>query len=130
MKSTKLHILNSTTYQKMKIYHNPRCTKSRNSFNLLKEKGLDFEVIEYLKEPLSKEELKNLLKKLKMPAADLIRKGEAIYKEKFKGKDLTEDQWIDAMTEYPKLIERPIVVKGRKAVIGRPIENVIELLES
>jgi len=112
----------------MKIYHNSRCSKSRDSFNLLTEKGVDFETIEYLKTPLSKAELQDLLKKLNLKAEALIRKGEAVYKDNFKGKELTEQQWIDAMIKYPKLIERPIVVKGDKAVIGRPIENVIELL--
>jgi len=114
----------------MKIYHNPRCSKSRDSFNLLTEKGVVFETIEYLKTPLSKAELQDLLKKLNLKAEALIRKGEAVYKDNFKGKELTEKQWIDAMIKYPKLIERPIVVKGDKAVIGRPIENVIELLKN
>lgn len=113
----------------MKIYHNSRCSKSRNSYNLLVEKGIEFETVEYLKTPLTKKELKDLLSKLDIPAKDLIRKGEAAFKENFKGKELSEAQWIDAMLEYPKLIERPIVVKGNKAVIGRPIENVIELIE-
>ena len=113
----------------MKIYHNTRCGKSRDSYNLLKERGLEFETIEYLKTPLSKEELTDLLKKLNMPAKDLIRKGEADYKNNFKGKELTEEEWIDAMVQYPKLMERPIVVKGDKAVVGRPIDKVIELLD-
>ena len=113
----------------MKIYHNNRCSKSRDSFNLLTEKGIDFETIEYLKTPLNKKEIEALLKKLAIPAKDLIRKGEADFKANFKGKELTESEWIDAMVTYPKLIERPIVVKGNKAVIGRPIENVIELIE-
>ena len=113
----------------MKIYHNNRCSKSRDSFNLLTEKGIDFETIEYLKTPLNKKELEALLVKLAIPAKDLIRKGEADFKANFKGKELTEAQWIDAMVTYPKLIERPIVVKGDKAVIGRPIENVMELIE-
>ena len=112
----------------MTIYHNPRCSKSRDSFNLLTEKGIDFETIEYLKTPLTKKELTALLAKLKIPAKDLIRKGEKDYKENFKGKELSQKQWIEAMVEYPKLIERPIIVKGNKAVIGRPIERVVELL--
>ena len=113
----------------MKIYHNSRCSKSRDSFNLLTEKGIDFDTIEYLKTPLTKKEIKGLLAKLKIPAEDLIRKGEKDFKENFKGKTLTENQWIDAMVKYPKLIERPIVVKGNRAVIGRPIQNVIDLIE-
>lgn len=114
----------------MKIYHNPRCRKSRDSYNLLQEKGIDFETVEYLKEQLNQKDLQALLAKLNIPAKDLIRKGEAIFKEKFKGKELSENEWIKAMVEYPKLIERPIVVKGDKAVIGRPIENVIDLIEN
>jgi arsenate reductase len=114
----------------MKIYHNSRCSKSRNSYNLLNERGIDFETVEYLKTPLTKEELQDLLVKLDIPAKELIRKGEAVFKENFKGKELSEEAWIDAMLKFPKLIERPIVVKGDKAVIGRPIEKVIDLLES
>ena len=113
----------------MKIYHNPRCSKSRDSFNLLSEKGIEFETIEYLKTPLTKEDLTGLLVKLSIPAKDLIRKGEKDFKENFKGKELSEKQWVEAMLEYPKLIERPIVVKGDKAVIGRPIEKVIDLIK-
>lgn len=112
----------------MKIYHNPRCSKSRDSYNLLNEKGFDFETVEYLKTPLTREELKDILAKLNIPAKDLIRKGENDFKDNFVGKELTEDQWIDAMLTYPKLIERPIIVKGDKAVIGRPIEKVIDLI--
>ena len=112
----------------MKIYHNNRCSKSRNSYNLLTEKGIEFETIEYLKTPLTKKEIKALLGKLNIPAEDLIRKSETDFKEHFKGKELSESQWIDAMVKFPKLIERPIIVKGNKAVIGRPIENVIDLL--
>jgi arsenate reductase len=112
----------------MKIYHNPRCSKSRDSYNLLVDKGLDFETIEYLQTPLNKKEIKALLAKLDIPAADLIRKGEKDYKENFKGKKLSEAKWIDAMVKFPKLIERPIIVKGNRAVIGRPIEKVVELL--
>lgn len=114
----------------MKIYHNPRCSKSRDSFNLLQEKNIPFETIEYLKTPFNKEEIKDLLKKLNIPAKDLIRKGEADYKTHFKGKELSENEWIEAMLNYPKLIERPIVVKGNKAVIGRPIQNVVDLIEN
>lgn len=112
----------------MKIYHNNNCSKSRCSFELLKQSGNEFETIDYLAKPLTKEELTGLLSKLNIPAEALIRKGEAEYKEHFKGKNLTESQWVDAMLKFPILIQRPIVVKGNKAVIGRPIENVIELI--
>ena len=112
----------------MKIYHNPRCSKSRDSYKLFQEKNIEFETIEYLKNPITKEELTDLLSKLGIPAMELIRKGEAQYKENYKGKNLSEEQWVDAMIKFPKLMERPIVVKGDKAVIGRPIEKVIQLV--
>lgn len=112
----------------MKIYHNPRCRKSRETLNLLKEKGVNADVILYLEQPLSKKELKETLNKLRISAVDLLRKGEKIFKEEYKGKSLTEDQWIDAMIKHPKLMERPIVIDGKRAVIGRPPEKVLELL--
>lgn len=112
----------------MKIYHNPRCRKSRETLNIIKEAGEDLEVIEYLNNVPTVSEIKDLLAKLSLNASDILRKGEAIYKEKYKGKTLTEDQWIVAMIENPKLIERPIVVKGAKAILGRPPQNVIALL--
>ncbi len=108
----------------MKIYHNPRCRKSRETLDILTNKGIEPEVVLYLETPPSKRELKEILSKLGISAFDLVRKTEAIYKENYKGKDLTEAKWIEAMIKYPKLIERPIVVKGKKAVIGRPPENV------
>ena len=112
----------------MKIYHNPRCSKSRNTLNIITEKGADVTVVEYLKNPPTKSELKDLLKKLNIPAKDLVRKGEQAFKDNYKGKELSEDEWIEAMIKYPKLIERPIVVNGDKAVIGRPPEKVLEIL--
>lgn len=112
----------------MKILHNPRCRKSRETLAILEDAGVKPDIILYLDQTPTQKELKEILKKLDMNAENLIRKGEAIYKEKFKGKSLTENQWIDAMIQYPKLIERPIVIKGKKAVIGRPPENVKSLL--
>lgn len=111
----------------MKIYHNPRCSKSRQTLDLIKEANIDVEIVEYLKEIPSKDELKDVLAKLGKKPAEILRKGEAAYKENFKGKELSDDEWIDAMIAYPKLIERPIVVKDNKAVLGRPPENVKEL---
>jgi arsenate reductase len=111
----------------MKIYHNPRCTKSRETLALIKEEGIEPEIVEYLKTVPDNKELKNLLAKLNLKATDILRKGEKIYKENFKDKDFAEEEWIQIMTENPKLIERPIVVRGNKAVIGRPPENVKEL---
>ena len=112
----------------MKILHNPRCRKSRETLELIQDKGIDPEIILYLNTPPNKEELKSILSKLGIKPAQLIRKGEPIYKEKFKGKELTDAEWIDAMVTYPKLIERPIVIEGNKAVIGRPPVNVLELI--
>jgi len=112
----------------MKIYHNPRCSKSRNSLDIIRKKGIDVTVVEYLKTTPTKSELKDLLKKLNILAKDLVRKGEQAYKDNFKGKELSEDEWVDAMIDYPKLIERPIIVNGDKAVIGRPPEKVLEII--
>lgn len=112
----------------MVIYHNPRCSKSRQTLQLLEEKGVSPEVILYLNDVPTKSDLKSILKKLNISADELIRKGESDYKENFKGKNLSEDEWIDAMIKFPKLIERPIVVKDDRAVIGRPPESVLEIL--
>ena len=112
----------------IKIYHNPRCSKSREGVKLLEESGVDFEIIKYLDNPIEKEEIESLLQLLGISAEKLVRKNEKIWKENFKGKELTEDEIITAMQENPKLIERPIVVKGNKAVIGRPSENINELI--
>ncbi|WP_456458877.1 arsenate reductase (glutaredoxin) [Reichenbachiella sp.] len=111
-----------------KIYHNPRCTKSRQSLALLEEKNEEIEIIEYLKSNPTKQEVTELVSMLGIKPLELIRKGEKIYKEEFKGKELSDEAWIEAMVSYPILIERPIVVKNGKAAIGRPIENVIEIL--
>ena len=108
----------------MKVYHNPRCSKSRCAISYLEEQYQTFEVVEYLKVPLNESEIKELLKKLGLKAEDLIRKGEPAFKEHFKGKQLTEDEWVKAMVKFPKLIERPIVVKGDKAIVARPLENI------
>jgi arsenate reductase len=112
----------------MKIYHNPRCRKSRETLALIEESGIEPEVIRYLDTPPSVEELAELVQLLGISPKDLIRKGEAIYKEQFKGKELSDREWLEAMVKHPKLIERPIVVEGGKAVLGRPPENVKELL--
>ena len=109
------------------IYHNPRCTKSRQTLALLEKKDKNLNVVEYLKDTPDEKDIKSLLSKLKINAEDLVRKSESIYKEKFKGKVLTEQQWISTLAKYPILIERPIVVRGNKAVIGRPPENIKQL---
>ena len=112
----------------MIIYHNPRCSKSRQTLALIEEKGAKVEVKEYLKEAPSHAELKEVITKLGIKPYDLLRRGEADFKENFKGKDLSDDEWIQAMLDFPKMIERPIVVKDQKAVLGRPPENVLDLL--
>ena len=112
----------------MKIYHNPRCSKSRQTLALLQEKGLEPEVVLYLDTVPTNDELKILLAKLQIRPMQLVRKGEAVWKEKFKGKELSDDEIIAAMISNPKLIERPIVVKDNKAVLGRPPENALELI--
>jgi len=112
----------------MKILHNPRCTKSRETLALIEAAGKDVKVVEYLKEPPTEKELADILSKLGMKAEELVRKNEDLYKDKFKGKTLTEKQWITAMAANPVLIERPIVISGNKAVLGRPPENVRALL--
>ena len=114
---------------KITIWHNPRCSKSRDSFKLLEEKGLDVEVLKYLEVVPSKEELQNILKMLGMNSAqELMRTKEAVYKKLNLQDESSEDKLLEAMIENPKLIERPIVIRNNKAVIGRPIEQVIALL--
>jgi len=112
----------------LKIYHNPRCRKSREGLEILEKSGKDFEVIAYLETPPTAQELKALLKKLQLSPIELVRKGEQIWKEAYKGKTMTDDEVIMAMIKHPKLIERPIVFSEEKAVIGRPPEEIKSLL--
>ena len=111
------------------IYHNPRCSKSRETLELIRGKGIEPKVVEYLKTPPSAKELKSLVARLGIAPRDLIRKKEAPYKDL--GLDdpkLSDDALIKAMVENPVLIERPIVVKGDKAALGRPPEAVLKIL--
>tara|TARA_R110002073_G_scaffold4213_1_gene27925 strand:- start:63683 stop:64021 length:339 start_codon:yes stop_codon:yes gene_type:complete len=112
----------------MKIYHNNRCSKSRQGLAILENSNQEFQVINYLENPPTKKELKELLGMLGFTPIQLVRKNEAIWKEQFKNKELSDDAIVEAMIAHPKLIERPIVVKGTKAVIGRPPENISNLL--
>jgi arsenate reductase len=105
------------------IYHNPRCTKSRGTLALLEARGVKPKVVEYLTTPPSAAELRAVVQKLGIRPEQLVRKGEEIFKEKYSGTTLTDAQWIEAMVKNPILIERPIVVRGDKAIIGRPPEN-------
>lgn len=111
------------------IWHNPRCSKSRNAATLLEEQGIDATVVKYLDTPPSKEELVEILKMLGITARELMRTKEAVYKELNLKEEMDEDKLIEAMAENPKLIERPIVIKDGKAAIGRPIERIVELLK-
>jgi arsenate reductase (glutaredoxin) len=111
------------------IYHNPRCSKSRQTLALLEEKGVKPKIVDYLKEPPSAVELKRILKKLGLKPRDVMRKGESVYAELgLEDKDLKDDALIALMVENPILIERPIVVAGDKAAIGRPPESVLKIL--
>lgn len=112
----------------IKIYHNPRCRKSRETLSLIRESGHEPEIIEYLQNPPSASELKELLKRMGKKPMEIIRKGEAVFKSNFKGKTFSDDEWIRIMVENPKLIERPIVVKGDEVRLGRPPETVKEIL--
>ena len=109
------------------IYHNPRCSKSRDALALLKENGIEPVVVEYLKQPPDKATLKAIVDKLGIKPEQLVRKGEDTFKQNFAGKVLTDDAWLDALVKNPILIERPIVVSGTRAIIGRPPENVLAL---
>lgn len=112
----------------MKIYHNPRCSKSRQGLAILEASKLPFETIKYLDTPVTENELTEIIKLLGISPINLVRKGEAIWKENYKGKTLTDAEIISAMVENPKLIERPIVVNNGKAVIGRPPEIINSIL--
>ena len=112
----------------MKIYHNPRCGKSRATLAIIREAGIEPEIVEYLKTPLSTEEIKALLNKLDVSAEELVRKGEKIFKEEYKGKSLKENDFVEAMVAHPILMERPVVESGDRAIVGRPPESVKTLL--
>ena len=112
----------------MKIYHNPRCSKSRQGLAILEASKLSFNTIRYLETPISKEELGEIIKLLGIAPIELVRKNEAIWKENYKGKSLSDSEIITAMVENPKLIERPIVINNGKAVIGRPPELIKTIL--
>lgn len=110
------------------IYHNPRCKKSREGLTILEDSGKDFEVIKYLDDTPSREEIESMIAKLKISPIDLVRTQEKIWKDNFKGENLTDSEIIDALHTYPKLIERPVVVNDQNAVIGRPPENIKGIL--
>ncbi|WP_341214548.1 arsenate reductase (glutaredoxin) [uncultured Wocania sp.] len=112
----------------IKIYHNNRCSKSRCGLEILENSGKEFEIVKYLDDNLSEKALKEIIALLKINPIDLVRKNETIWKENFKKKTLTDAEIIQAMVENPKLIERPIVINGNKAVIGRPPELILDII--
>ena len=112
----------------IKIYHNPRCRKSREGLTILENSGKEFQLIKYLEEVPSEATLKEIISLLGISPIQLVRKTEQIWKENYKGKELSDIEIIKAMIENPKLIERPIVIPKNKAVIGRPPENIISII--
>jgi len=115
--------------KKVQILYNPRCSKCREALTLLQGESCEIEIVEYLKKTITKKELKNILAKLGLKAFDIVRKKEGLYVTKFKNKTFTNDEWIQLLIENPVLIERPIVIDGYKAIIGRPPELVVDLLQ-
>jgi arsenate reductase (glutaredoxin) len=112
----------------MKIYHNPRCKKSRAGLAYLEEKTKDFELINYIKEGISKEELEEIISKTGLSAEELLRKQEDAYKKEIKGKKLSDAELIKAIADNPKLLKRPIIINGAKAVWADPPENINKIL--
>lgn len=113
----------------MTLLHNPKCSKSRAAKSLLEERGVSFHERRYLEEPLSRRELDELAKRLGRPASEWVRKGEPAFKEAGLTRDSTEKAILDAMARFPILIERPILIRGTRAVVGRPPESVLELVD-
>jgi len=112
----------------IKIYHNPRCKKSREGLAILENSGKEFEIIKYLNDIPSTNDLKDILEKLNIPPIELVRTQEKIWKEHYKGKEMSDAEIIDAMQKHPKLIERPIVIHNQKAAVGRPPEHIKTIL--
>ena len=110
------------------IYHNPRCRKSREALKYLQDKEYDFEVRDYIKNVLSTGEIEELIESLKIKPIELVRKNETIWKGNFKNKDLDDNQIISVLSKYPKLIERPIVTKGKSSIIARPVDKLLNFL--
>ena len=114
---------------KISIYHNPRCRKSREALNYLNKLNINYNLILYLSNPITKVTLKNLLLKLKINAIDLVRKNELLWKSEFSKKQLTENEIISILLDNPKLIERPIIENENTAVIARPIDKLVDFFE-
>ena len=114
----------------MKILYNPRCSKCRNALHYLEDKGFKPEIVEYLKDTPTVEELKDILKTLGLKAKQLVRTSEGLYIEKFKDRNLTNQQWLKALVKYPQLIERPVILHNGKAVIGRSAEELLKITKA
>ena len=112
----------------IKIYHNNKCSKSRCALDLLNQKKISFDIVEYIKHPLQKKELEELVALLNMKPLDLIRQKEVIFIENYKGKTLPDEQWIEVLLQHPQLMERPIISDGKKAIIARPPEKINDFL--
>ena len=112
----------------MKIYHNPRCAKSREGLKYLEERGYEIQVVNYMKDGISVDELRNILKRTRLSVDDLIRKQEQLYKERYKGKEMTEDEWLTVLSENPRLLQRPIVINGVRAVLAQPPNEVDKIV--
>lgn len=112
----------------LKIYHNPRCTKSREALKEIEAKGIPFQVIEYLNDTPTKAELQAILAKLHLKPFDIVRTGEQIFKDEFKGKTFSDSEWLDILVKNPKLIQRPIVFDDKKAVIARKPGSLDQIL--
>lgn len=110
------------------VYHNPRCRKSRETLEILETKKADYKVIKYLDEPLGEEKLSKILKILNIKPIELVRKNEKIWKENFAQLEFSDEELIGVMAKYPILIERPIVINGNKAVIGRPPQLILDII--
>ena len=114
---------------KYAIFHNPRCSKSRQTLQILKDNECDTEIILYLENPLDQSVLGGIIKKISLSPRELLRKGEQEFKDNdLKNKNLSDQEILEFMIKHPKLIERPIVIKGDKAILGRPPENVLQLI--
>lgn len=112
------------------LYHNARCSKSRAALALLQERGVDVAIVEYLKTPPTRATLADLVAKLGVPASEIVRRGEDVFREHYAGRELSESEWLDALAAHPILIERPIAVAGSRAAVGRPPERVLTLLNA
>lgn len=112
----------------IKIYHNPRCRKSREGIQILEESNKEYQIVKYLEDIPTEMELNEIINLLKISPIELVRKTEKVWKENYKGKDLSDSEIVKAMIENPKLIERPIVIKENKAVIGRPSSNILNII--